>query len=45
MSIIVPIFVAALIVGLRVKRMTAGYWLLLILWISSIVAYHLMRRL
>ena len=37
MSIVLPILLAAILMGLFVRRMTAGAWLALAVWIALVI--------
>lgn len=44
MSLVLPILLAAVIVGLFARRITPAVWLLMAGWILAIISYHYFSR-
>jgi len=43
MTIVLPIFLFAIVVGLAARRITPIHWIAMVAWIVAVVAYNYMR--
>ena len=44
MNIILPIVIAAVAMGLLVRRMTAGHWIAMSVWITLVIGYFYVKH-